>query len=250
MKFVLVLASLVASATAFAPPAASKSSSTLLQASASPFKDEVGAQMPLGFWDPLSMLGSDDPRRFNRLREVEVKHGRIAMLAVVGYLTTYAGVRLDGMESMPSGFAAIQSSAWADSPVAKAQIYGTVLFIGLLEFCVMKDHLGNAEFPGDYRNGGLDFGWDNFDDATKRRKRSIELNNGRAAQMGILGLMVRVCCCWRLLPRTCALVLAWFLAIPLPVLILILHLSATTFQVHDMMGNVDTILPLAGKVQL
>ena len=35
-----------------------------------------------------------------------------------------------------------------------------------------------------------DFGWDKFDDATKLKKRAIELNNGRAAQMGILGLMV------------------------------------------------------------
>lgn len=44
-------------------------------------------------------------------------------------------------------------------------------------------------FPGDYRNGKLDFGWDKFDEKTKLRKRAIELNNGRAAQMGILGLM-------------------------------------------------------------
>ena len=47
-----------------------------------------------------------------------------------------------------------------------------------------------AEFVGDYRNGALDFGWDKLSDDAKKRKRSIELNNGRAAQMGILGLMV------------------------------------------------------------
>ena len=46
------------------------------------------------------------------------------------------------------------------------------------------------EFQGDFRNGFIDFGWDKFDDATKKRKRSIEINNGRAAMMGILGLMV------------------------------------------------------------
>ena len=81
MKTSLVLISLAASATAFAPASfkasTSSSSSSALQASASPFKDELGAQMPLGFWDPMQMLGSDDPRRFNRLREVEIKHGRI-----------------------------------------------------------------------------------------------------------------------------------------------------------------------------
>jgi hypothetical protein len=31
------------------------------------------------------------------------------------------------------------------------------------------------------------YGWS---EATQRNKRAIELNNGRAAQMGILGLMV------------------------------------------------------------
>ena len=43
---------------------------------------------------------------------------------------------------------------------------------------------------GDIRNGLDGGGWDTFDEATKLRKRTIELNNGRAAMMGILGLMV------------------------------------------------------------
>jgi len=43
---------------------------------------------------------------------------------------------------------------------------------------------------GDLRNNFFDLGWDTFDDATKLRKRTIELNNGRAAMMGILALMV------------------------------------------------------------
>jgi len=53
-----------------------------------------------------------------------------------------------------------------------------------------QDIAGTAEFPGDFRNGSLDFGWGKQSDEWKNRKRSIELNNGRAAQMGILGLMV------------------------------------------------------------
>ena len=47
-----------------------------------------------------------------------------------------------------------------------------------------------AEFIGDFRNDYIDFGWDTFDEETKLKKRAIELNNGRAAQMGILALMV------------------------------------------------------------
>ena len=43
---------------------------------------------------------------------------------------------------------------------------------------------------GDFRNGYIDFGWDTFSEEEQIRKRGIELNNGRAAQMGILALMV------------------------------------------------------------
>jgi Chlorophyll A-B binding protein len=53
----------------------------------------------------------------------------------------------------------------------------------------MQDVTGESTFPGDYRNG-FDFGWDKQSAAWKKNKRAIELNNGRAAQMGILGIMV------------------------------------------------------------
>ena len=53
----------------------------------------------------------------------------------------------------------------------------------------MKDVTG-GEFVGDFRNEFIDFGWDSFDEETKLQKRAIELNNGRAAQFGILGLMM------------------------------------------------------------
>jgi hypothetical protein len=53
----------------------------------------------------------------------------------------------------------------------------------------MKDITG-GEFVGDFRNGFIDFGWDTFSEEKKMQKRAIELNNGRAAMMGILGLMM------------------------------------------------------------
>ena len=44
------------------------------------FKNAIGALPPLGFFDPLGLLKEADQARFDRLRYVELKHGRIAMI--------------------------------------------------------------------------------------------------------------------------------------------------------------------------
>ena len=180
-----VIASLLASAAAFAPTKQA-SSSTALKA----FEDELGAQPPLGFFDPLGLVADGDQEKFDRLRYVEIKHGRICMLGVVGYLINKAGIYLPGDIDYSGTKFSDLGSGWAAStavPVAGAlQVFA---FVGFLELFVMKDITG-GEFPGDFRNGALDFGWDSFDEETKLQKRAIELNQGRAAQMGLLGLMV------------------------------------------------------------
>lgn len=37
------------------------------------FENAIGAQPPLGFWDPLGLLKDADQERFDRLRYVEVR---------------------------------------------------------------------------------------------------------------------------------------------------------------------------------
>ena len=167
-------ASFFASAAAFAP-AKVANTNTAIKA----FESEIGAQPPLGFFDPLGMLDDADQERFDRLRYVELKHGRISQLAVLGHVVTTAGVRLPGdidysgtsFESIPSGWAAVDA-------IPDAGLLQIVAFVGFLELFVMKDVTGEGEFPGDFRNGSLDFGWETFDEETKLSKRAIELNNG------------------------------------------------------------------------
>jgi hypothetical protein len=101
------------------------------------------------------------------------------MLAIVGHMVTAAGVRLPGYENIPAGLAAFNRL-----PVST--LLAVLVTIGVLEVAIMRDNKGVAEFPGDFRNGL--FKW-NVSDEEKRYKRAIEVNNGRAAQMGILGLM-------------------------------------------------------------
>jgi hypothetical protein len=181
-----VLATLIASAAAFAPAKQAAKTTSL-----NSFEDELGVQPPLGFYDPLGMLnGPDAEAKFERLRYVEIKHGRVSMLAVVGFLVEYAGVRLPGdIDLSGTSFADIPAGAAALKAVP-AGGWGQILALVLaLEF-IMRDNSGTGEFIGDFRSGTIDYGWDTFDEETKLQKRAIELNNGRAAMLGILGLMV------------------------------------------------------------
>ena len=184
-----ILASLVASAAAFAP-AQQKATTTSLSA----FEDALGSQPPLGFYDPLGLVSSGDQEQFDRLRYVEIKHGRISMLAFLGNIITRAGIHLpgnidksgDAFESFPNGWAAIQGP----DAIPGGGLAQIIALIAVLELAVMKDVTGTGEFVGDFRNGYIDYGWDKFDEDTKLFKRGVELNNGRAAMLGILGLMV------------------------------------------------------------
>jgi len=184
----MILASLVASAAAFAPAQEGRAASAI--AASSPFSDEVGAMAPLGFYDPLGLCADGSKEKFDLLREYELTHGRVSMLAVVGYLTTAAGIRFPGAGDVPAGLKSF------DYLLASKD--GQNVLLQMLAFMAVAtivnrdaDWLDNeAEHVGDYRNGSLDFGWDKFDDATKIKKRTIELNNGRAAMMGIWGLVV------------------------------------------------------------
>merc|ERR1712222_287091 len=87
-------------------------------------------------------------------------------------------------------FTDIRGGFAAFNDISGAGIAQLVALIGALELFVMKDVTGENEFVGDFRNGIPDFGWDKFDEETKLFKRGVELNNGRAAMLGILGLMV------------------------------------------------------------
>jgi len=173
---VVILATLV-SAIAFSPVRLSRMSSSLKMQ----YEDAIGAQAPLGFWDPLGLLTNADEARFERLRTVEVKHGRISMLAILGHIVTSAGVRLPGEIAFGVPFTSVKSGLAALDTIPKEGIAQLVLFIGLIEvgFGLRKDDIEAAQLNAS--------GWDQ---ETIDKKLAIELNNGRAAQMGILALMV------------------------------------------------------------
>ena len=145
---------------------------------------EIGAQPPLGFFDPLGLLADADQAKFDRLRTVELKHGRISMLAVLGHIVTAKGDRLPGEIAYGVKFTDVKAGLAAFDTIPAAGLMQLFFFIGLMElgFSTRQEEI-EAKCMKEMANR-------KWNDATIRKKMSVELNNGRAAQMGILGLMV------------------------------------------------------------
>merc|ERR1712039_883714 len=152
------------------------------------FETELGVQAPVGFWDPAGMCKDGDALAFRRRRETELKHGRVAMLACMGYITPayfkFPGFCATGLpfDDIPNGLAAL-------SKVPGAGWLQIFLFIGTIEKWFYKFDASRA--PGDFENGGV-LGAPNgsrmVDGPAKTRKLNSELANGRLAMMAIIGM--------------------------------------------------------------
>jgi len=178
-KTLTFLASLVGASAFVAPSARPASARSALQMA--DFSKEIGAQAPLGFWDPLDLMKDSDETTFKLYRDIELKHGRVAMLAVLGHIVTTAGVRLPGDIAYGVPFSSVKVGLKGLETIPAGGLVQIIMFIGLLEmgFTSRKDEIEKVHLEKSKWN-----------DATIKRKMAIELNNGRAAQMGILGLMV------------------------------------------------------------
>merc|ERR1712186_307457 len=67
------------------------------------FESELGVQEPVGFWDPAGFTSNGDVTSFRRRRTVELKHGRISMLATMGYITPEITRKFPGYLSNSAG---------------------------------------------------------------------------------------------------------------------------------------------------
>ena len=100
----------------------------------SKYDKEIGALPPLGYFDPLGLLKDADQARFDRLRYVETKHGRIAMLAVLGHIITAKGDRFPGEISPGFPFSSIKGGLGALTTLPQQELWEIVAFIGLMEW--------------------------------------------------------------------------------------------------------------------
>merc|ERR1719161_1579376 len=63
----------------------------------------LGVQPPVGFWDPLGFTAEGNAEDFARRLQTEIKHGRVSMLACMGYITPELTGKLPGYLSPSMG---------------------------------------------------------------------------------------------------------------------------------------------------
>merc|ERR1719263_1251160 len=86
------------------------------------FANERGGQYPVGFWDPAGFTADGSAENFARRRQTELKHGRVSMLATMGYITPEITGKFPGYLSPSAGlkFADVPNGLGAISKVPAA----------------------------------------------------------------------------------------------------------------------------------
>jgi len=174
----------------------------------------------VGFWDPMNLAEYDQfsvgqEGSIGFLRQAEIKHGRVAMAAFVGYIVQSNNIFFpwpltgSGISHADISAAGSPPEQWDALPTAaKLQI---ILFVGFLEICSESNYIQEQSGNKHYMSGGkpgvmpklsgvmphpvpLEL-WDPFGftgkmSAEKKEKALLaELNNGRLAQLGIMAFL-------------------------------------------------------------
>ena len=153
-----------------------------------------GAVAPLGFFDPLGFTKDADLGTVKRYREAEVMHGRVAMMATVGYLIG---------ENTPTIAFGFEHPVIANNQLA--EIPGTVLFPFFLFINISEAFRASKGWvePGlgplfslreNYYPGDLGFdplGLKPTDPSEFASMQAKELSNGRLAMLAVAGMCVQ-----------------------------------------------------------
>jgi len=154
------------------------------------FEGLIGDQEPLGLWDPVGFAADQNIENFKRRRETEIKHGRVSMLATIGYIVPEY-FKFDGECSPSTGlkFADIPNGLKALSAVPPAGLAQMVAFAGFIELVANKP----TGEPGNFGKGFLGLGNVGLnvaiqDPDVRLKKLKAEMANGRLAMMAIIGM--------------------------------------------------------------
>ena len=195
MKLALISA-LAGSAAAFAPAQTGARSTALNAFSA---EDLPGALAPMGFFDPLGFAEKADEATLKRYREAEVTHGRVAMLAVIGFLVgekvegssflfdaSISGPAISHPGQVPPGWAAIIIGAIGFAELQRAKTG----FVDPSETSFDNPGELNADYyPGDIGFDPLGLKPDDAEELDIMITK--ELQNGRLAMLAAAGFLAQ-----------------------------------------------------------
>jgi len=148
--------------------------------------EQLGATPPLGFFDPLKFSRYDDKECFRKYREMELKHGRVAMMATGGALVQ-PFFKFPGFEKVPSGLGAVVT------PPGTLGFLLLVAIAGALEVYLQKNPVReefslNLRVEDDFQsNKVMYFIGDDF--LANPEFFEKELNNGRFAMFAAIGII-------------------------------------------------------------
>jgi len=150
-----------------------------------------GVSAPFGFFDPLGFTTEASESKVLFYREVEIKHGRVAMLASLGFLVGEQFHPLFGGQIDVPSYIAFQ-----ETPL---QTFWPAVMLLISIFEVFSVFTFNSPFGGelwsirtDYESGNLGFdplGLKPSDPKELFDMKTKELNNGRLAMIAIAGMI-------------------------------------------------------------
>jgi hypothetical protein len=139
---------------------------------------KIGSTKPIENFDPLK-LSENNNDRFNFFREAEKKHGRIAMISsvVIPFVEKFDDDTIPGI--------------YAFNHLSNEIQLGVITLMFMSEFGTMlkgweKPWVKPFTIKNNYKNGDFGFKLKSSDDFENK-----ELNNGRLAMIGALGMIVQ-----------------------------------------------------------
>jgi light-harvesting complex I chlorophyll a/b binding protein 1 len=165
------------------PRASAMRTSTAIQSG------DIGTTKPLCVYDPLGLM-TTNPQKYRRFQEMEIKHGRFAMAACLHVFVTEAGFRWPGYLSFAED---IKFSDMPGGTIASWQALPTLSWVQIVLIVALLDNSVLAQDPKKAPGDVAPPGWVRYEDIPgkdgREWKLNAERNNGRAAMMGITGML-------------------------------------------------------------
>jgi light-harvesting complex I chlorophyll a/b binding protein 1 len=157
---------------------------------------------PLDLFDPMGYIS--DREKFPRRRAIEIKHGRIAMVAFVGMLMQELDIHMPGNLDIAGNypFGDVLEDGMGFPALLHIPPLGIVQILMFAAIAELKAVPGNQytggpqNLPGGYDGfpglipGGYPFVHQIANVEERDRALNVEIQNGRAAMMGVTGAMI------------------------------------------------------------